>query len=252
MKVVILAGGKGTRIAEETVNKPKPLIEVGGLPLIVHIMNNYSFYGINDFIICTGYKGHLINEYFINFKNLFSDIEINNQKNEIKLINENNFKFNIRIINTGEDAGTGGRIKKIKRYILPDENFCLTYGDTLSDVNIKKLINTHVKLKKLVTVTAIPLRSRFGIMNIKDNIVNNFKEKPIIKDHFINGGFFVLSSEIFKYIKSNKTMWEQQPLNNLTKEKQVSTYIHNGFWQPCDTLRDLNILKNIWEKNHKF
>ncbi len=252
MKVVLLAGGKGTRIAEETINKPKPLIEIGGLPLLVHIMNNYSLYGLKDFIICTGHKGHLINEYFINFKNLFSDIEINHQSNDIRILKENKFNFNIKIINTGRETGTGGRIKKIKKYILPDENFCLTYGDTLCNVNIEKLIKAHKKYKKLVTVTAIPLRSRFGIMNIKKNIVKNFTEKPIIKDNYINGGFFVLSNKIFKYIKNNSTMWEQSPLRNLTKNGQVSTYIHNGFWQPCDTVRDLNILKEIWEKNNSF
>ena len=248
MKVVLLAGGKGTRIAEETQTKPKPLIEVGGLPLLVHIMNNYSTYGLSEFIICTGYKGHLINEYFVNFKNLFSDIYIDNKSNNIKILKENKFNFNIKVINTGENSGTGGRLKKIRKYILPDENFCLTYGDTIADVDITKLIKTHKKFKKLVTVTAIPLRSRFGIINIKNGIVNNFNEKPIIKNNYINGGFFVLSNKIFDYIKNNSTMWEKEPLHNLTIKKEIATYIHEGFWQPCDTIRDLNILKDYWYK----
>ena len=229
MKAVILAGGYGTRLAEETKIKPKPLVKIGNKPIIWHIIKIYSFYGIKDFIICLGYKGHLIEK------------ELNklNQKKEWK----------IKYVNTGLKTMTGGRVKKIKKYLSNEKNFCLSYGDGLSDVNIKKLIKFHTKNKKTATLTAVKYKNPKGILTIdKKSKIKNIKEKPL---EFINGGFFILSSNIFKYLKDSETIFEKHCLPKLTKKKQLLAYKHNGFWACMDTMREKNELNKIWKSKTK-
>tara|TARA_B100001559_G_scaffold301300_1_gene288119 strand:- start:773 stop:1480 length:708 start_codon:yes stop_codon:yes gene_type:complete len=229
MKAVILAGGYGTRLAEETKIKPKPLVKIGNKPIIWHIIKIYSFYGIKDFIICLGYKGHLIKK------------ELNklNQKNEWK----------IKYVNTGLKTMTGGRVKKIKKYLNNEKNFCLSYGDGLSDVNIKKLIKFHIKNKKTATLTAVKYKNPKGILTIdKKSKIKNIKEKPL---EFINGGFFVLSSNIFKYLNDSKNIFEKDCLPKLTQRKQLLAFKHNGFWGCMDTMREKKELNKIWKSKNK-
>lgn len=250
MKAIILAGGLGTRISEETQNKPKPMIEIGSKPIIWHIMKLYSYHGINDFIICCGYKGYLIKEYFANYYLHDCDLEIDVQKNNIKLLNKKNETWKITLVDTGENTMTGGRLKRIKKFLEEDEDFCFTYGDGLSDVNIKSLIQFHKKKKTLATLTSVLPPGRYGnIKIIKDKVVS-FKEKPKGDGARINGGFFVLSPRVFNLIKDDRTVWEEGPLEKLAKKNQLSSFRHNGFWQPMDTLRDKNYLDELW-KNKK-
>ncbi len=245
MKAVILAGGFGTRISEETQLKPKPLIEIGGMPLLWHIMKIYSSHGINDFIICCGYRGYLIKEYFANYSLHMSDVTIDIQKNEIKVHKKSAEPWKITLIDTGLNTMTGGRLKRIKEY-LSDESFCFTYGDGLSDVNITELIKFHKKNKTLATVTAVQPPGRFGILNMKDTKIVDFKEKPAGDHNWINGGYFVLEPSVIDYIDDDTTVWEQEPLEKLAKEGQISAYQHTNFWQPLDTLREKNILEELW------
>ena len=225
MKVVILAGGYGTRLAEETKIKPKPLVRIGDKPIIWHIMKIYSYFGINDFIICLGYKGHLL-------------------KNELNKIKGN---WKIVYVNTGLKTMTGGRIRRIKKYLKNDNYFCLSYGDGLSDVNIKKLINFHIKHKKTVTLTAVRYKNPKGVLNIsKNRKVTAIKEKPM---EYINGGFFVLSKKIFKYLKNDKTIFEREPLSNLADDNNLMCFKHNGFWHAMDTLNDKRSLDLMWKNN---
>ena len=225
MKVVILAGGYGTRLAEETKIKPKPLVRIGDKPIIWHIMKIYSYFGINDFIICLGYKGHLL-------------------KNELNKIKGN---WKIVYVNTGLKTMTGGRIRRIKKYLKNDNYFCLSYGDGLSDVNIKKLINFHIKHKKTVTLTAVRYKNPKGVLNIsKNRKVTAIKEKPM---EYINGGFFVLSKKVINYIKDDTTIWEKEPLENLAKDGQLASYFHEGFWHPMDTMRDKRELEQLWKQD---
>jgi glucose-1-phosphate cytidylyltransferase len=245
MKAVILAGGFGTRISEETQLKPKPLIEIGGMPLLWHIMKTYSSHGINDFIICCGYRGYLIKEYFANYSLHMSDVTIDIQKNEIKVHKKSAEPWKITLIDTGLNTMTGGRLKRIKEY-LSDESFCFTYGDGLSDVNITELIKFHKKNKTLATVTAVQPPGRFGILNMKDTKIVDFKEKPAGDHNWINGGYFVLEPSVIDYIDDDTTVWEQEPLEKLAKEGQISAYQHTNFWQPLDTLREKNILEELW------
>ena len=249
MKVVILAGGKGTRIQEESLIKPKPLIEIGSKPIIWHIMKTYSHYGFKEFVICCGYKGYLIKEYFANFSLHNSDVTIDIKKNEIKVHKNNNEDWKITLIDTGDDSLTGGRILRIKDFV--DEEFLLTYGDGVADVNISKLIEHHKINKKIATMTVVQPQGRFGVVefNTKNNLIENFSEKLKGDGAWINGGFFVLNKKIFKYLKDDFTIWEKEPLENLSKENQLVAFKHDNFWYPMDTMRDKDYLENLWEKN---
>ncbi|MDC3372685.1 glucose-1-phosphate cytidylyltransferase [Candidatus Pelagibacter sp.] len=249
MKVVILAGGKGTRIQEESLIKPKPLIEIGSKPIIWHIMKTYSHYGFKEFVICCGYKGYLIKEYFANFSLHNSDVTIDIKKNEIKVNKNNNEDWKITLIDTGDDSLTGGRILRIKDFV--GEEFLLTYGDGVADVNISKLIEHHKINKKIATMTVVQPQGRFGVVefNTKNNLIENFSEKLKGDGAWINGGFFVLNKKIFDYLKDDFTIWEKEPLEKLSKENQLVAFKHDNFWYPMDTMRDKDYLENLWEKN---
>ena len=249
MKVVILAGGKGTRIQEESLSKPKPLIEIGSKPIIWHIMKTYSHYGFKEFVICCGYKGYFIKEYFANFSLHNSDVTIDIKKNEIKVHKNNNEDWKITLIDTGDDSLTGGRILRIKDFV--GEEFLLTYGDGVADVNISKLIEHHKINKKIATMTVVQPQGRFGVVefNTKNNLIENFSEKLKGDGVWINGGFFVLNKKIFKYLKDDFTIWEKEPLEKLSKENELVAFKHDNFWYPMDTMRDKDYLENLWEKN---
>tara|TARA_A100001011_G_scaffold244486_1_gene252498 strand:+ start:336 stop:1103 length:768 start_codon:yes stop_codon:yes gene_type:complete len=249
MQTVILAGGFGTRLSEETNIIPKPMIEIGNNPILWHIMKIYSSYGYNDFIICGGYKQDYIKEYFKNYFIKNSDVSFDVYNNKIHVNKKQNENWKITIVDTGLKSNTAGRIKKIQKYIK-GENFFLTYGDGLSNVNIKKLLNFHIKNKKYATLTAVRPEARYGILKIEKNLVSKFNEKPISKDSWINGGFFVLNKNVFRYIKNYKSIWEQEPLKKLTKSKNLCAYKHNGFWQSMDTLREKKILEELWNKKN--
>jgi glucose-1-phosphate cytidylyltransferase len=247
MKVIILAGGKGIRISEESAIKPKPLIEIGSKPILWHIMKLYSSFGINDFIICCGYKGYLLKEYFVNYYLHNADIDIDLKNSKVKIKKNKNEHWNVKLIDTGENTMTGGRILRVKKFIKKGEDFCLTYGDGLSDINIKKLILFHKKYKNLATITAAKPTGRYGSIQIGNkNIVSNFIEKPEGDNNWINGGFFVLNEGIFKYLKNDQDIWEQGPLQKLSEEKKLLAYKHYGFWKAMYTLSDKQYLENIW------
>ena len=247
MKAVILAGGFGTRISEETILKPKPMIEIGGLPIIWHLMKIYSHYGINDFIICCGYKGYMIKEYFSNYYLQTSDVTFDLSSNQSTYHKSKTESWKVTLVDTGNKTGTGGRIAKIKEYLDNDEDFCMTYGDGLSDININKLVEYHKKHKRLATVTATIPPGRFGSLSIdNDSSVIEFIEKPKGDNVYINGGFFVLSKKIIDLIKDEKVFFEKEPLDNLAKSNQLIAFQHNGFWQPMDTLRERNYLEELW------
>jgi glucose-1-phosphate cytidylyltransferase len=245
MKAVILAGGYGTRISEETILKPKPLIEIGNMPILWHIMKIYSAYNINEFVICCGYKGYLIKEYFANYFLHRSDVTLDLKKNSIQVHQKFAEPWKITLIDTGLDTMTGGRLKRVKKYV--DANtFCFTYGDGLSSVKISQLIKFHKNKKKLATVTAVQQPGRFGKLNIKSEHVSDFQEKPLGDGAWINGGFFVLEPDVFDYIKDDSTVWEREPMEKLAKDGQLAAYRYNGFWYPVDTLREKNHLENLW------
>lgn len=246
MKLIILAGGLGTRISEESQTKPKPMVEIGGMPILWHIMKIYSHFGVNDFIICLGYKGYIIKEYFSNYFLHTSDITIDIKKNKIQVNNNKSESWKITLVETGDDTMTGGRLKRVRKYLKKNETFCFTYGDGLSDVNIKKLIEFHKKNKKLATVTAVPTPGRFGVLKIKNKEVIEFLEKPQRDETLINGGFFVLNEKVIDYIKDDNSIWESDVLPVLVKEKNLISWEHNKFWQPMDTLREKNILEKLW------
>ena len=249
MKVVLLAGGIGSRLSEETYLKPKPLVEIGNMPIIWHIMMIYSHHGFNDFIICCGYKGYLIKEYFANYFLHLSDVEIDVSKNSVNILNKKLKKnWKITLVDTGEETQTGGRIKKVKKYL--NSTFLMTYGDGLSNVNINKLLHFHKKNKSLATMTVVNPPSRFGSVQLKKNLVTKFSEKPIISNSWINGGYFVLEPKIFDYIPNKNTIWEKEPLQNLSKNKKLNAYLHKDFWQPMDTLRDRNFLNDLWNSGN--
>ena len=250
MKLVILAGGLGTRISEESNLKPKPMIEIGGMPIIWHIMKLYSSFGFKDFIVCCGYKGYVIKEYFINYHLHQSDIQVNLKKSTHSTIESRNEDWTITLVDTGVSSMTGGRIKSIQKYIGDDENFMLTYGDGLSNIDINKLVKSHIDSKKYATVTAVYPPGRFGALNINsDNLVEGFIEKPKGDGGRINGGFFVCSRKIFEYIEDKNTVWEAEPLQKLSSEGQLNAFIHDGFWKPMDTLRDKNELESLWRND---
>ena len=248
MKVVILAGGLGTRLSEETEVIPKPLVEIGGKPILWHIMKIFSYYGLNEFIICLGYKGYKIKEYFINYSQLNSDLTIDLNKNSVKVHKKNSEPWVITLVDTGTETMTGGRLKRIKNFVN-GETFCLTYGDGISDVNITKLIKQHKKNKTEATVTGVIKPERFGKIKSKNNIVTEFSEKPSEVNFMINGGFFILNPSVIKYISNDSSIWEREPLEKLTKKKQLGIYNHKGFWHAMDTLRDKKFLEDLWKKN---
>ncbi|MDX1949452.1 MAG: glucose-1-phosphate cytidylyltransferase [Rickettsiales bacterium] len=249
MKAVILAGGLGTRISEETQLKPKPMIEIGGKPILWHIMKIYSHYGINDFVICLGYKGYFIKEYFANYYRHMSDVTYDLSDNSVKIHNSSSEPWKVTLIDTGEDSMTGGRVKLIKDYI-DGENFCMTYGDGVANVDIKAEIEFHLKHKKIATMLATKPPGRFGAVQMQnDGVVTEFLEKPAGDGGYINGGFFVLNRKIFDYIDNSKTIFEREPLENLAKDKQLVSYKHDGFWHAMDTLRDKLHLEDLWLKN---
>lgn len=245
MKVVLMAGGLGTRLSEETSLKPKPMIEIGGKPVLWHIMKIYSSYGLNDFIVCLGYKGYMIKEYFTNYILHMSDITIDLSKNKMTFHQKRSEPWNVTLVDTGESTMTGGRLKRVAEY-LDKGDFCMTYGDGVGDINIKKLLQHHKEQKKLATVTATQQPGRFGALQINGNLATGFKEKPQGDGGWINGGFFVLSPRVLSYIKDDASIWEQKPLERLAKDKQLAVYKHPGFWHPLDTLRDKNHLENLW------
>ena len=248
MKAVILAGGLGTRISEETHLKPKPMIEIGGKPILWHIMKIYSSYGINEFIICCGYKGYMVKEYFANYFLHTSDVTFDMQNNKMEVHQKFAEPWKVTLVDTGLETMTGGRLKKVKSFV-GDETFCFTYGDGISNVNISKLIEFHKNNKTIATVTAVQPPGRFGTLDISGNKITKFKEKPAGDGNWINGGYFVLEPSVFDYLKDDITVWEREPLERLAKENQLSAFKHNGFWQPLDTLRDKNYLDALWTAN---
>lgn len=254
MKVVILAGGLGTRISEETTIKPKPMVEIGGMPIIWHIMKIYSYFGFKEFVICLGYKGYVIKEFFSNYKRHTSDITIDLKNNDIETHHSHTEDWKVTLVDTGANAMTGARIKKIKQYVAQDDNFCLTYGDGVSNVNIAKLVKFHQYHGKIATLTAVKSSSRFGVLNINDDnngIVDSFKEKPEEAKDWINGGFFVLSNKVFDYISDeDDAVFEQEPLQNLTNDKQLMSFKHKGFWHAMDSLRDKINLNEMASKGN--
>ncbi len=245
MKVVILAGGLGTRLSEETSVRPKPMAEIGGKPILWHIMKSYSFHGINEFIICLGYKGYFIKEYFANYFLHMSNVTFDMTNNKMEVHKNSAEPWRVTLIDTGDSTMTGGRIKRIQQYV-GDEPFCMTYGDGVGDVDITKLVELHHLENRLATVTAVRPAARFGSIEHKEHRVTGFKEKPIGESGWINGGFFVLSPKIFDYISGDNIIWEQEPMRKLAKDQQMSVYFHEGFWMPMDTLREKNQLEELW------
>jgi glucose-1-phosphate cytidylyltransferase len=245
MKAVILAGGLGTRISEETHLKPKPMIEVGGRPILWHILKMYSSHGINDFIICCGYKGYVIKEYFANYFLHMSDVTFDMANNKMEVHQQKAEPWKITLVDTGDDTLTGGRLKRVRQY-LGSEDFCFTYGDGVGDVDLTKLIAFHKAHGKKATVTATQPPGRFGALDMVGNSVGSFTEKPHGDGAYINGGFFVLSPDVIDLIEGDKTTWEREPMELLAKQGQMQAFLHNGFWQPMDTLRDKTALEELW------
>ena len=247
MKAVILAGGLGTRLSEETSLKPKPMVEIGGMPILWHIMKIYSHYGINEFVICCGYKGYVIKEYFANYFLHMSDVTIDLRENSIEVRNTKSEPWKVTLVDTGDKTMTGGRIRHIKPYIENEEAFCLTYGDGVGDIDINKLVKFHFQQGRKATLTGTIPPGRFGALAITDNSVSRFMEKPEGDGTMINGGFFVLSPEVINFIDGDATSWEKEPLERLAENGELSAFIHTGFWQPMDTLRDKNYLEKLWQ-----
>jgi glucose-1-phosphate cytidylyltransferase len=246
MKAVILAGGLGTRISEETHLRPKPMIEVGGMPILWHIMKIYSHYGINEFIICCGYKGYVIKEYFANYFLHMSDVTFDMSTNSMKVHQLKAEPWKVTLVDTGTDTQTGGRLKRVANYIDDHEPFCFTYGDGVSDINIEKLLAFHKAHGKKATISATYPPGRFGALEIQNDIVRSFKEKPKGDGGMINGGFFVLSPSVLPLIENDQSIWESKPLEALTNQGELVAYQHQGFWQPMDTLRDKTYLEELW------
>ncbi|MCO5948257.1 glucose-1-phosphate cytidylyltransferase [Mucilaginibacter flavidus] len=249
MKVVLLAGGLGTRLSEETVLKPKPMVEIGGMPILWHIMKIYSSYGFNDFVVCLGYKGYVIKEFFSNYFLHKSDVTIDMTNNTVKVHDSQAEPWKITLVDTGNDSMTGGRIKRIAKHVEND-TFMLTYGDGVGDVDIKKLLEVHKQGGKHCTVTAVQPSGRFGALNISgDQSVHSFMEKPKGDGSWINGGFFVCEPAVFDYIEGDHTLWEQEPMEKLASDSQLMSFKHEGFWKPMDTLRDKQELEGDWSNN---
>lgn len=246
MKAVILAGGLGTRLSEETSARPKPMVEIGGKPILWHIMKMYSAHGINDFIICCGYKGYVIKEYFANYFLHMSDITFNMCDNTMEVHDKRAEPWNVTLVDTGDDSMTGGRLHRVAEYVRNEEAFCFTYGDGVGDINIRETLVFHKRHGKAATLTATYPPGRFGALDIQQGRVLNFKEKPKGDGAMVNGGFFVLSPRALEYLVDDSTVWEQEPLMNLAADDQLMAYEHHGFWQPMDTLRDKHLLEELW------
>lgn len=253
MKAVILAGGFGTRISEESGVRPKPMVEIGGRPILWHIMKIYSAHGINDFVICCGYKGHIIKEYFANYCLNNSDVTFDMRKGSMDIHRNQTEDWRVTLVNTGNQSMTGGRLLRVKEYI-GNETFCMTYGDGVSDIDITASIEFHRKSGTLATLAAVQQPGRFGVFNLapEDVVVKSFQEKPNDENEmpWINGGFFVLEPEVMDYIENESTIWEREPLENLSKAGELSAFRHTGFWQPMDTLRDKNVLEELWQNGN--
>jgi len=249
MKAVILAGGLGTRLSEETSIKPKPMVEIGGKPILWHIMKMYSSHGVNDFVICCGYKGYFIKEYFSNYFLHQSDVTFNIQNNSMEVHQERAEPWTVTLVDTGDNSMTGGRLRRVSEYVKNEEAFCFTYGDGVSNIDISKLIIFHKEHGKDATLTAAHSPARFGALDIKDDQILRFTEKPIGDGSLINGGFFVLSPKVLDRITGDDCVWEQEPLIGLANDKNLMAYTHTGFWQPMDTLREMVYLQELWDKN---
>lgn len=247
MKAVILAGGLGTRISEDTVNRPKPMIEIGGKPILWHIMKIYSAYGINEFVICCGYKGYVIKEYFANYFLHTSDVTFDMRTNAMQVHQQYAEPWKVTLVDTGELTMTGGRLRRVRDFVKDEETFCFTYGDGLSDINITSLIEYHRQQQTLATLSATYPPGRFGALDIRENKVGSFKEKPKGDGGMINGGFFVLSPRVIDLIPGDECIWEREPLEKLAASGELAAYQHDGFWQPMDTLRDKNHLEELWQ-----
>ena len=247
MKAVILAGGLGTRISEETSTRPKPMVEIGGKPILWHIMKSYSHHGIKDFVICCGYKGYVIKEYFANYFLHMSDVTFDMTNNSMQVHQRNAEPWKVTLVDTGDETLTGGRVKRIADYVKDEDAFCLTYGDGVGDVNITELIAFHKAQKVKATLTAVFPPGRFGALDLQNDKVQNFREKPKGDGALINGGFFVLSPDVIDYIDGDETIWEREPMERLAKEGEMAAFSHNGFWQPMDTLRDKVHLEELWD-----
>jgi len=245
MKVVILAGGKGTRLAEETDIRPKPMIEIGGRPLLWHIMKIYSAYGINDFIVCCGYRGYVIKEYFAHYFLHMSDVTFDMARNDMEVHQKHADPWRVTLVDTGDETQTGGRLRRVRDY-LDEEDFAFTYGDGLSDANIRDLISFHQQQRVLATVTAVTPPGRFGALNLDQTRITAFEEKPVGDRARISGGFFILSPRVVDYIENDQTVWERQPMERLAHEGQIAAYVHDGFWQCMDNLRDKLQLEELW------
>jgi glucose-1-phosphate cytidylyltransferase len=246
MKAVILAGGLGTRLSEETSLRPKPMVEIGGRPILWHIMKMYASNGINDFIICCGYKGYVIKEYFANYFLHMSDVTFDMQNNKMFVHQKRAEPWSVTLVDTGEGSMTGGRLARVSDYIRDEQAFCFTYGDGVGDIDIASAISFHASHGKLATLTAAYPPGRFGALDIHNQQVMSFKEKPQGDGAMINAGFFVLSPRVLDYISDDSSIWEQEPLMNLARDKQLMAFEHNGFWQPMDTLRDKQFLEELW------
>lgn len=250
MKAVILAGGYGTRLSEETAVRPKPMVDIGERPILWHIMKIYSSYGVNDFIICCGYKGEVIKDYFSSYRELRSDLTFDFEKETMRIHRNHCEPWRVTLVDTGMDTMTGGRLKRVREYV-GDETFCLTYGDGVTDVNVRDVIDFHNEQGTLATLTAVQPPGRFGVFSLPGDQtrIERFREKPHSDDAWINGGYFVLEPGVFDYIDGDDTVWEEDPLTQLAEDNELSAYRHDGFWQPMDTLRDKNVLEGIWEQD---
>ena len=246
MKAVILAGGLGTRISEETYLKPKPMIEIGGKPILWHIMKLYSVHGVNDFIVCCGYKGYMIKEYFANYFLHMSDVTFDMSNNQMHVHQQKAEPWKVTLVDTGDDTLTGGRLKRVKQYVKNEDAFCFTYGDGVSDVNISAVVAYHRAQRVKATLVAVSPPGRFGALEITDKKVRSFTEKPTGDGGLINGGFFVLSPDVIDLIDDDNTTWEREPLERLAQVGELAAFVHHGFWQPMDTLRDKNYLEDLW------
>lgn len=246
MKAVILAGGLGTRLSEETATRPKPMVEIGGKPILWHIMKHYSHHGINDFVVCCGYKGYVIKEFFSNYFMHMSDITFDMRSNRMEVHSKRAEPWNVTLVDTGDASMTGGRLKRVAKYVEQDEAFCLTYGDGVSDVDISASIDFHKAHGKQATLTATYPPARFGALDLEGGQVKSFKEKPFGEGGMINGGFFVLSPQVLSLLKDDSTVWEREPLDSLAHQGELMAFEHHGFWQPMDTLRDKILLDELW------
>ena len=250
MKAVILAGGLGSRLSEETDIRPKPMVEIGGMPILWHIMKIYSHYGVFDFIICCGYKAYVIKEFFTNFFIHSSDFTINLENNQLEILNRNSDPWKVTVVDTGETTMTAGRLKRVSKYLELNDRFYFTYGDGVTDVNLNALLKAHLAGGKKVTLTGVLPPGRFGALKFDDNTVSGFIEKPIGEDGFINGGFFVVERSVIEMIQSDNSVWETDVLSLLTKTKDLGIYKHLGFWQPMDTLREKHLLDDLWKQGN--